>query len=66
MSSGELCVFDTNLTRGIDAKLSALTIESQHIRTSISKGVVAKWLRQRIANPLYGGSTPPDASYKNN
>ena len=66
MSSGELCVFDTNLTRGIDAKLSALTIECQHIRTSIMKGVVAKWLRQRIANPLYGGSTPPDASYKNN
>ena len=54
---------DTNQTLGLDAKHSALTIECQHIRTSMNKGVVAKWLRQRIANPLRGGSTPPDASY---
>ena len=26
-------------------------------------GAVAKWLRQRIANPLYPGSSPGGASY---
>lgn len=34
--------------------------ESRHCR--LSHGGVAKWLRQRSAKPLFGGSSPPAAS----